>query len=101
MDGTIILIKQSVTEDKIGQQKAAEEEKAEVFCTINSITRSEWRDAGQNGIAADLKVVMPAVNYSGEQIAIVDGKRKAIYRTYHPPESDDVELYLQSEAGTL
>ena len=95
------MIKQSIIRDKIGQQKAVVEEETEVFCTIHSITRSEWRDAGQNGIAADLKVVMPTVNYSGEQVAIVQGKRKAVYRTYYPPESDDVELYLQSEAGTL
>ncbi len=101
MDGTIILIKQTVKSDKIGQQKVISEEKNEVFCTISSVTRSEWRDAGQNGIAAELKVVMPRVNYSEERIALVDGERKAIYRTYCPEDSDEIELYLKSEAGTL
>ena len=40
MDETIILIKQTVKSDKIGQQKVISEEKNEVFCTISSVTRS-------------------------------------------------------------
>lgn len=100
MDGTIILIKQTFSGDKIGQQKAEEEER-EVFCTIKSVTRSEWRDAGQNGILAELVAVMPAVNYEGERVVALNGERKEIYRTYQPPESDEIELYIRNEVGTL
>lgn len=100
MDGTIILIKQTFAGDKIGQQKAVEEER-EVFCTIKSVTRSEWRDAGQNGILAELVAVMPAVNYEGERVVVLNGERKEIYRTYQPPESDEIELYIRNEVGTL
>lgn len=103
MDGTIILIKQIFETDPIGQQKAkkAKEEEREVFCSIRSVTRNEWRNAGQNGISAELVAVMPLVNYEGERIVSLDGKRKEIYRTYHPPESDEIELYIRNEVGSL
>lgn len=100
MDGTIILIKQIFSKDGIGQQKAAEEER-EVFCTIKSVTRNEWRDAGQNCISAEMVAVMPAVNYEGERIVSLNGERKEIYRTYQPPESDEIELYIRNEVGAL
>lgn len=100
MDGTIILVKQTFTKDSIGQQ-IAEETQTEIFCTVKGVTRQEWRNAGQNGIPAESVVVTAAVNYSGERIAIIDGKRRAIYRVYQPPDSDDIELYLQAEAGAL
>lgn len=100
MDGIIFLVRQEFIHDKIGQQ-VAREVQTEVFCTIRSVTRTEWRNAGQNGIDAELVAIMPTVNYNGERIAIVEGKRKAVYRTYHPPESDEIEIYLQSEVGTL
>ena len=103
MDGTIILIKQIFSKDvkdAIGQQKAIEEER-EVFCTIKSVTRNEWRDAGQNGISAEMVVVMPTVNYEGERTVSLNGERKEIYRTYRPPESDEIELYIRNEVGAF
>lgn len=100
MDGTVILVGQTYTKDSIGQQ-IAKETQTEIFCSIKSATRQEWRDAGQNGIKAELVLVTAAVNYSGERIAIINGKRRAIYRTYHPTDSDDIELYIQEEVGTL
>lgn len=101
MEGTIILVGQTFKEDSIGQQVPDEETQTEVFCTIRSVTRNEWRDAGQNNIRAELVAVTPLINYSGERIAIVDGRRKAIYRTYMPPDSDEIELYMQDEGGAL
>lgn len=101
MEGTIILVRQTFKEDPIGQQVPEEETQTEVFCTIRSVTRNEWRDAGQNNIRAELVAVTPLINYSGERIAIVDGRRKAIYRTYMPPDSDEIELYMQDEGGEL
>lgn len=100
MDGTVILVGQTYTKDSIGQQIATETQ-TEVLCTVQSVTRQEWRSAGQNGIPAELVIVTAAVNYSGERIAIINGNRRAIYRAYQPPDSDDIELYLQAEVGAL
>lgn len=100
MDGTIFLVEQDFKEDELRQQEAVERER-EIFCELRSVTRQEWRDAGQNHIRASLVAITPTVNYEGEVLAVVDGKRMAIYRTYHPPDSDLVELYLKEEAGDL
>lgn len=100
MDGAIFLVRQSFSEDELRQQEAVEEER-EILCELRSVTRQEWRDAGQNHIRASLVAVTPAANYEGEQLAVVEGKRMAVYRTYHPPDSDLVELYLKEEAGEL
>lgn len=96
----IKLVRQQIQEDSIGQQTVEETER-EVFCEIESVSRAEWRDAGQNNIAAEMVAITPMINYGGEQIAIVGGKRKAIYRTYRQKESDLIELYLKDEVGAL
>lgn len=100
MDGTITLIKIVYQKDEIGQDIPQESER-EVMCEFKGITRNEWLSAGQNNINASVMVVMPYINYDGEKIAIVNGARKAIYRTYTPPDSDDIELYMRDEAGVL
>lgn len=97
---TVILVKEKYKQDGIGQG-VPEESEREVFCEVRGITRSEWVSAGQNSINASEMLVMPAINYDGERIAILGGARKAVYRTYCPPDSDDIELYLKDEAGGL
>lgn len=98
MDGVITLVNRVYTADSIGQHVPVETYR-DVFCRIESISRSEWVSAGQNSINASIVAVTPAVNYAGERIAVINGQRKAVYRTYIPPDSDDIELYLQDESG--
>lgn len=100
MNDMITLVKESYTKDSIGQQIPVEE-KREVFCEVGSVTRAEWRAAGQNNINASLMVKTAYINYSGEKIAIFHGERKAIYRTFYQEDSDEIELYLKDEAGEL
>ena len=100
MDGTLILIKQEYEKDEIVHDIPKETQR-EILCEYRGITRSEWRDAGQNSINADVMAKTQAVNYEGERLAVVNGKRKEIYRTYTPPDSDEIELYMQDEVGTL
>ena len=46
-----------------------------------------------------LVFITPAVNYSGEQEAELQGVRYRIYRTYRKRDTDEVELYLEEKAG--
>ena len=39
------------------------------------------------------------INYSGERIAELEGVRYGVYRTYTPPDSDLIEIYLEEKAG--
>lgn len=100
MDDVITLVKEEYRGDSIGQQ-IPEEKKREVFCDVGSVTRAEWRAAGQNSIKASLMVKTASINYLGERVAIFHGERKEIYRTFHEESSDSIELYLRDEAGEL
>ena len=98
MDSLIYLISQAYSQDDIGQVIASES-KNEVWASLQSITRAEWADAGQNGLQPQFVAVTPIVNYNGESIAEINGKRSGIYRTYFSPDSDSIELYLERKVG--
>ena len=71
----------------------------DVFGTVRSVTRAEWYEAGRKGMNPDVVFVPPLVNYSGETEALLRGVLYGIYRTYIPPDSDEIELYLERKAG--
>ncbi len=98
MDDLIYLIALSYSQDEIGQVVAAEQ-RTPVWASIQSASRAEWMQAGQQGLNPSLMVSTPIVNYSGEEQVEVGGKRYAIYRTYFNRGSDMVELYLTDKAG--
>jgi len=99
MDGVAYLIQPTYVEDSIGQLIPDAENRQEIFVTVESISRREWMDAGRNGLNPEKKLVTSSINYSGEMEIEYEGVRYAIYRTYNPPESDEIELYLQRKAG--
>lgn len=102
MDDLIYLIKESYTQDEIGQMVPNETARA-VWASVRSVTREEWRDGGQNGLQPQLVVITPTINYEGEKIVqIGDGElaeRYGVYRTYSPPNSDMIEMYLEKKTG--
>lgn len=91
------LITKTYTEDAIAQRIPAETAR-NVFCSIASVSASEWFEAGRSGMQAALKVTMFAPDYQGEQIAVVDGVRYGVYRTYRA-KNETLELYLERKAG--
>lgn len=99
MDGVAYLIQKAHTEDALGQRIPAGENQVEIFVTRDSVSRREWADAGRNGYNPEMMLTTAAINYSNEAEILYDGVRYAIYRTYTPPDSDEIELYLQKKAG--
>ena len=93
----ITLISESYSKDSIGQHIPTENKKV-VFCSIGSISKNEWFDAGRSGLKPEFKVTLPIYNYNNELIAEIDGIRYSIYRTYKGI-NDIVELYLEKQAG--
>ena len=69
-----------------------------VFCQVQNIKRTEWAAAAHNGKRAAYCVTVWADEYQGEEIAILNGVRYGIYRTYSP-NGDEMELYLEQKAG--
>ena len=84
-DGISQLVKDGVTTRKI-------------FCKIQNVKRSEWAAAANNGKRAAYCVTVWADEYQGEEVAILNGVRYGIYRTYSP-NGEEVELYLEQKAG--
>lgn len=91
------LIAVTYAEDDIGQRVPAETAR-DVFCNVASVSANEWFEAGRAGMQAALKVTMFAPDYQGEQIAVVEGVRYGIYRTYRA-KNETLELYLERRAG--
>lgn len=69
-----------------------------VFCSVKNVTRTEWADAAHLGMKATYCVTVWADEYGGETVAILDGVRYGIYRTYQP-NPEEIELYLEQKAG--
>ena len=90
------LIAVTYTDDDINQKIPAETARS-VFCNVASVSASEWFEAGRAGMQAALKVTMFALDYQGEQIAVVGGIRYGVYRTYHA-KNETLELYLERKA---
>lgn len=99
-DTVITLIKNTYALDDYGVQCRTESRK-DVFAQVDSITRSEFYNAGRNGLNPDFVFTVFHGDYDGEGVCEYNGKRYAIYRTYFPGEGDYMELYVQREGGTL
>lgn len=95
-DDVAYLISTQITEDEIGNQIEQEVPK-EVFCTMESVSQSEFFQAAQNGLKPQLKITISEFDYSGETV-IEYHKRYSIYRTFLRND-ERIELYLTEKAG--
>lgn len=96
-DDIAYLINKTIVEDDIGNQIEQEVSK-EVFCTVESITQSEYFQASQSGLKPQIKLTMSEFDYSGETEVEYNTKRYAIYRTFLRND-ERIELYLTEKAG--
>ena len=95
---TLKLISVTRTQDAYGVWRSSESSK-DVYCEVQSVTRSEFFDAGRNGLNPEFVFKIFFGDYDGEEIVEYGGKRYAIYRTYLA-KNDNLELYAQREGGT-
>lgn len=70
-----------------------------IFCRVRSVSRSEFFDAGRNGLNPDYEFIIFAGDYNGEKVVKYKGETYAVYRTYYGA-NDNLELYVQREGGT-
>lgn len=99
MDSVATLISKTYKEDDIGQQVLDSEMCTDIFVMEKSLSKSEFFEAGQAGLNAELVLITPCVNYEGQQYVLYNGKEYGIYRTYRADDSDVIELYLEQKAG--
>lgn len=95
----INLIGVTYSTDSIGQKTETETSRT-VYCNLRSVTRQEWKNAGEMGFKPSLTATMFTYDYEGELIAEVNSKRYGVYRTYLTT-NDQIELYLEEKAGVF
>lgn len=72
----------------------------QIFCQVESVTRSEFFGGGRNGLNPQFKFLVFTGDYEGEPMCEFHGLTYTIYRTYHVPGTDQTELYVERRGGT-
>lgn len=102
MDDLIYLVAETFTKDELGQMIPEETSRA-VWARLQSVTRAEWTNAGQQGMQPQLVAITPIVNYANEKIVQIGENESAVrygvYRTFFGPDTDMIELYLERKVG--
>lgn len=104
MDDVIKLVKRTYTRDAEGNQIAAEDER-QVFCQVESVTRSEFYQAAQAEMHPEYMFILSHFkDYEGEKfIKYTDwtGQEHLLYvtRVYRVPGADRLELTAEERTG--
>lgn len=93
----IDLISETYSQDSIGQFVTTETQR-QVYCDVRSITKTEWFDAGKDGMQPAYVFVMFAPDYQGEKIIEYNGNRYGVYRTYLG-RNEQIEIYVEEKGG--
>lgn len=94
----IELVTVTKTQDEYGIWRTSETTK-KIFCQVDSVTQSEFFEAGRNGLNPEFRFTVFFGDYSNEPIVIYKGNRYAVYRTYLT-RNDRLELYVERKGGT-
>lgn len=86
-------------QDADGVWRSQEETRREILARMDSIDRAEYFAAGRLDFRPEYRFTVFAGDYAGEALCEHGGERYAIYRSYHVPGTDDLELYVKAEAG--
>lgn len=100
MDDVLLLIGAAYTKNKYGVPVMGTPVKTEVFCKVDSVTRNEFFAGGRSGLNPEYRFTVFAGDYSGEKEIEFRGNGYAVYRTYHVPGTDYLELYVERKGGT-
>ena len=96
MKDVITLVSSVRKQDEIGQW-VEDENLTTVVCEVNSVSRSEWYDAGKLGLKAQFQFTIHFSDWHDEEVLIYQENRYAVYRTYR--NGDRLELYAERQAG--
>ena len=94
----ITLISETKTQDEYGVWRSTGTERT-VFAQVDSVTRSEFFEAGRNGLNPEYRFTLFFADYDGERTVKYNGNAYGIYRTYHA-RTDIIELYAERKGGT-
>lgn len=92
---TLVFVTRS--QNAIGAWEVSEQYN-EVYAEVDSVSRSEWFEAGKAGLRAEYRFTIFCADYHGEERVIYKGTAYGVYRTYHRT-NDRIELYCERQVG--
>ncbi len=96
----IDLITITTEKDDLNQVVEKLRTSATVMAEIDSVTQSEFYEAGRLGFQPDFRATIYDFEYTDEPIVKWNGKLYSVYRTYYINGADRVELYCTERGGT-
>lgn len=93
----ITLISEDESVNEIGEVTKIEAER-KIRGQISYVNSAEWFEAKRSDINSKWRVFVYDFEYKGEKIAVIDGVRYSIYRTYYV-KGNKIELYLEEKGG--
>lgn len=94
----IYLVSETKTQDANGVWNV-QTDKRMVFCNVQSVTQTEFFEAGRNGLNPEYEFTLFQGDYNGERTVEYGGETYAVYRTYRT-RTDEMELYVERKGGT-
>ena len=99
MISEIVLVgKVAQDKDALGQLVRVDS-KTTVYANVESVTQTEFMQAGQMGFKPELRFLVWRSEYSGETLVDYKGNRYSIYRTYEAT-NGRIELYAERRVGS-
>lgn len=93
----ISLISTEYTQDELGEWTETQT-KTEVFAMVNSVTMSEFYQAGLQGFKPDYRFSVWMTEYNDQELVEYKGKVYSVYRTYRRDDGR-IELYVNEKKG--
>lgn len=97
LDDVCHLFSITSTQDELGQPIKTEKAFM-VFCSKNSITRTEFNAAGQAGHKPDMMLIVDSDAYDNERLLEYGKKKYSVYKTYMRNDGF-TELYCEVKTG--
>ena len=94
---TIKLIKSTYEKNEYGVAQKREIARP-VYVQVDSVTQSEFFQAGANGLKPEYRFTMFRYDYDNETIVEYNNERYSVYRTYIQ-RKDIIELYVTKDKG--
>lgn len=93
----ITLISTEYTQDDLGEWTETQTN-TEVFAMVNSVTMSEFYNAGLQGFKPDYRFTVWMNEYADQELVEYKGKVYSVYRTYRRDDGR-IELYVNEKKG--
>jgi SPP1 family predicted phage head-tail adaptor len=93
----IALISTEYTQDDLGEWTETQT-KTEVFAMVNSVTMSEFYNAGLQGFKPDFRFTVWMNEYADQELVEYKDKIYSVYRTYRRDDGR-IELYVNEKKG--